>query len=365
VTLPLALLAAAYFPPPDAAGGWRTGPPLALDEAFETAKASSLNGGLVVLHKGRMVFERYFGHGSRDATPNLASVGKSFTSISAGILIHERKDLFPKGLDQFVFTPALTPEAARADPERATIKLGHLLAMSSGIRGNNPSYVHGKPVMIDPVGPDGWQAMVEETAASVGMWCKPGEGYSYATAGIHLVSTMLRHITGMELQQFVEERIAKPLGWGTFGWGYNRPEIKHTPGGGGIRVRATDMLRYGYMLLNDGRWNDRHIVPADYVRLCRRASPYNPHYPYSLQFNVNSDGHVAGVPRDAFWKTGSGGHCIYVVPSLELVIWKLGGRNDQYDQRSPHPSREGWKASIAVDESYGKLLQSVVAAVRK
>ena len=40
----------------------------------------------------------------------------------------------------------------------------------------------------------------------------------------------------------------------------------------------------------------------------------------------NADGHVAGAPKDAFWKSGAGGFCLYVVPSLDLVIYKLGGK---------------------------------------
>jgi CubicO group peptidase (beta-lactamase class C family) len=140
------------------------------------------------------------------------------------------------------------------------------------------------------------------------------------------VSMIVRHVSGVELQQFIGEKIAKPLGWGKWGFGYRRPEITHTPGGGGIEVRGPDIVRFGQMLLRGGE----NIVPREYVKLCSTASPYNPHYPYSLQFDVNAAGQVARAPRDAYWKTGSGGHCLYIVPSMKLVVWKLGGRDDQY-----------------------------------
>ena len=45
---------------------------------------------------------------------------------------------------------------------------------------------------------------------------------------------------------------------------------------------------------------------------------------------MNADGAVADAPKDAFWKVGSGGHCIYIVPSLDLVIFKMGGRDGQF-----------------------------------
>lgn len=332
-----------------------------------------------MVRRGWLVYERYFGRGHREATPNTASCGKSFTSIAVGILLKEKPDLFPDGLDQQVFTPRYFPAEAfpLSDPAKPDIRLGQLLAMTAGIRGNNPCYVHGRPVTIQPAGPDGFIASTDAVALGkraagelncATLWCKPGEGYSYATASPHLASIMLRHVAGMELQQFIDERLAKPMGWGHWGWGYRRPEVAHTPGGGGIALRATDMLRFGYLLLRRGRWAGRQLVPADYVRHCSRRSPYNRHFPYSLQFEVS------GGDR-GFWKSGSGGHCLYVVPAADLVVFKLGGRDEQYDSRNtglPAPegftydgSREGWKAEAAADASTaaGKTLELVLRAV--
>jgi len=396
--------AADYFPPPDAQGGWRTLQSAEdirrtagldvkqLDEAFEACQASTKNGGLLVVRHGWLVYEKYFGLGHREATPNLASCGKSFTSIAIGILMHERTELFPQGLDEKIFRPAYMPPEVfpLSDPAKADIKLGQLLAFSAGIRGNNPCTAHGKEVTIDPPGPDGWQAMVEEVAAgkrdiTIGkqltsaatLWCPPGEGYSYASSSIHLASMMLRHVTGTELEEYVRQKLAEPMGWGRFTYAYrNATEVKHTPGGGGIAVRATDMLRFGYLLLHQGRWGDRQLVPAEYVQHGGRKSPYNPHFPYSLQFNVNTDGQVPEYPRDAFWKSGSGAHMFYVVPSLDLVVWKLAGRDDQYQQhntglqldaeiaRQAAESRKDWRASLNDREGQRLVLQKVIEAIQ-
>jgi CubicO group peptidase (beta-lactamase class C family) len=127
------------------------------------------------------------------------------------------------------------------------------------------------------------------------------------------------------------------------------------------------MLRFAYLLLREGRWRDRELIPAQYVREASRRSRFNPHYPYSFQFTINDDGHVAGAPRDAFWKTGSGGHAFYVVPSLDLVIWKLGGRDQQYDDGnapSYDGSREEWKRSVEENEASVRTLELVAAAVQ-
>lgn len=352
-----------YFPPPDTLGGWRTltnaddirriagMDKRKLDEAFDFIRTTTQNGGLLVVRHGWLVYERYFGKGQREAMPNLASCGKSFTSISVGILMKEHPELFPDGLDQKIFTPDYMPAKAfpLPDPRMAAIKLGQLLSFTAGIRGNNPVYVDGKPSTIDPVGPDGWYALVDSFALGLKegtmynetpfstktLWCDPGGGYSYATASAQDASIMLRHVSGMELKDFIAIHIAKPLGWGQWGYGYqNHPPIKHTPGGAGIALRSTDMLRFCYMLLHKGRWNQQQIVPQQYIEEATKASPYNPHYPFSLMFDVNTDGHLKHIPRDAYWKRGSGGHCFYVIPSLDLIVWKLGGRNGQYSTRN-------------------------------
>ncbi len=148
LSLPGVARGADYFPPPDAAGGWRALTAAAdvrreagldlekLDEAFEYVKRSTKHGGLLVVRRGWLVYERYFGRGHREATPNTASVGKALTSMAVGILIHRRADLFPHGLDQRVMQPAFLPPEAfpLSDPAKAEIKLGQLLAMTAGIR---------------------------------------------------------------------------------------------------------------------------------------------------------------------------------------------------------------------------------------
>lgn len=389
-----------YFPLPDSLGGWRTLvendeiikktgiDKLLLDSAFGFVRTSTGNGGLLVLRHGWLVYENYFGKGQRDATPNLASCGKSYTSIAVGILMGEHPELFPDGLDQKIFTPAYLPQFAfpLADTAMADIKLGHLLSFSAGIRGNNPVYVNGEESSIDPPGPDGWFSMLDSVAlgkkdftqgkttfSAKTLWCKPGGGYSYASSSIHIAAIMLKHITGGSLISYIDSHLAKQLGWGTWGYGYQNTPAGQNPGGGGIALRSTDVLRFGYLLLNKGKWGDKQLVPEEYIEKATKASPYNTHYPYSLQFNVNTNGERSTIPRDAFWKTGSGGHCIYVVPSLDLIVWKLGGRNDQYGQRNtgiPEPETNNnvfgptEKITASLDgNEYAKVLEIVIKAI--
>src|SRR5436309_916181 len=347
-TIGASAFAADYFPPPDSEGGWRTlktaqeirekaGMDLSvLDAAYTVTERSTGNGGLLVVRHGYLVLEKYFGRASRNANPDMASTGKAYTSIACGIMLKEFHDKIPQGLDTKVFTDKYLPEALPLDdPRKADIKLGQLLCMSAGYWGEGQSpvgIVMGKVLQQKPV-PGQNIRDLDMSSLRVPLWTDPGAGYSYSSPSPHIASIVLRHVTRMELQDYIQQRLAKPMGWGAWGYCLHRGnfDMPHANGAGSIAVHSTDAVRFGYCLLHNGKWGDTQLVPEEYVALCNKPSPYNPHCPFSLQFEHNADGHVAGGPRDAFYKSGAGGFGIFVVPSLDLVIYKLGGSDGQYD----------------------------------
>jgi CubicO group peptidase (beta-lactamase class C family) len=387
-----------YFPPPDSRGGWRTlkdaasirkraGMDLArLDQAYEFTQRCSQNGGLLVVRHGYLVYEKYYGRAHRNANPDMASTGKAYTSIACGIMLQEFREKIPEGLDQKVFTERYLPEAFPLDdPRKAGITLGQLLCMSAGYHGEggSPGMVKGQVVPLQPV-PGQDIRDLDRSSLRTPLWTDPGGGYSYSSPAPHIASIVLRRVTGMELQDYIDARLAKPMGWGPWAYCLHRGDytMPHANGAGSIAVHATDALRFGYCLLHQGRWGNRQLVPADYVAKCNQPSPYNPHSPFSLQFENNADGHVAGAPRDAYYKSGAGGFGIFVVPSLDLVIYKLGGNNGQYDPALtglPQPfeydgSRDNWKpiprtpfheGSMGGDDGLRRVLEMVSAAVKE
>jgi len=387
--------AADYFPPPDSEGGWRTalevkqarelaGVDLAkLDPAWEITKRGTQNGGLLVVRNGYLVFEKYFGRASRNANPDMASTGKAFTSIACGVMLQEFKDKIPEGLDTKVFTEKYLPEALPLDdPRKADITLGQLLCMSAGYwgEGGTPSgIIMGKAQQLKPV-PGQNIKDLDQSSLKVPLWIEPGGGYSYSSPSPHIASIVLRRVTGMELQNYIGERFGKPQGWGAWGYCLQRGDFKmpHANGAGSIALHATDALRFAYCLLHKGKWREQQLVPADYIEKCRTPSPYNPHTPFSLQFEHNADGHIAGAPKDAFFKSGANGFCLYVVPSLDLVIYKLGGKDFQYEPSLtgiPQPAmsheRDNWQPTPGGSFHEGSLggglwrvLEMVCAAVR-
>jgi len=385
-----------YFPPPDSQGGWRTltdareirekaGINLdRLEKAYTVTEHSTPNGGLLVVRHGYLVLEKYFGRASRNANPDMASTGKAYTSIACGIMLQEFHDKIPAGLDTKVFTEKYLPEAFPLDdPRKAEIKLGQFLCMSAGYWGEGQTpvgIVMGKVVPLKPV-PGQNIRDLDMSSLRVPLWTDPGAGYSYSSPSPHIASLVLRHVTGMELQDYIRKRLGDPMGWESWGYCLHRGDydMPHANGAGSIAVHATDALRFGYCLLHEGKWKDQQLVPPEYIELCHQPSPYNPHSPFSLQFEHNSDGHVLGAPRDAFWKSGAGGFCIFVVPSLDLVIYKLGGKDQQYDPAMtglPQPEqshdRDGWQpiprtpfSEGSAGDSLWRVLELVSWSVRE
>jgi CubicO group peptidase (beta-lactamase class C family) len=349
----------------------------------------------LVLRHGYLVYEKYFGRANRQANPNMYSIAKMFTSASCGIMLSEHSSRFPDGLSQKVFTQEYLPQAFPLSyPEMADIRLGHLLTMTSGLQNSrvappaalaNPGHltgiIHGENVNIpywtspDPV-------LDQDGSALHGkMWALPGGGYLY-DLDPHIASIVLRGVVGMELQEYIKQKLAAPMGWGTWGYAlhHNGETLPHTPGAAGIALHSTDALRFGYLLLKQGKWKNQQVVPREYVQLLSRPSPFNPHSPFSLQHEVNADGHVAGAPRDAFFKSGAGGFGLYIVPSLDMVIYKMSSLNaETYNPAAtglpltytPDTSRDDWKphpfnqfvdGPIEGDTGVRRTLEMVVAA---
>jgi CubicO group peptidase (beta-lactamase class C family) len=357
-----------------------------LERAWAFVAGLHANSSLLVVRHGWLCFERYQGLVTAESDRDLHSCGKAFTSTAAGIVMDERPNLFPERLEQRVYrTPYLPPEHAPLhDPRKTEIRLGQLLSHTTGLRGNNgATFDASGPVTLDPPGPDGgfpdaaafghvtWPHRDVDTSAAA-LWCAPGGGYSYASAGPLIVGAMIRHLTGLEVAEFMAQRVFGPIGWEEWRWADNPPEpasdvgtapaagrhggageapevVRHTKAQGGIAPRPRDAARFGYLHLHDGAWDGRQLVPAWYAAALRRPSPFNPYYPhYGLQVRINAGGAAAGARPDAYGPAGFADNYIYVVPSLDLVIVRIG------DREAPQARRTVWET----------ILELVVAAVR-
>src|SRR5258706_15725794 len=285
---PPGVSAGEYFPPPDSGGGWRTATNAAqardlaemdlpkLQQAWEFTQRCTQNGGLLVVRHGWLAFEGYFGRASRNANPDMASTGKAYTSVACGIMLKDFHAHIPDGLDTKVFTPRFLPEAFSPedkldDSRRADVTLGQLLCMTGGYTGEGGSptaVVIGRAFPLKPVSGQNIRDL-DASSLRCAMWTNAGAGYSYSSPEPHIASMVLRRITGIELPDYINERLASPMGWGEWGYCLHRDgfTMPHANGAGRIAVHATDAFRFGYCLAHAGHWADQQLVPADYVAL--------------------------------------------------------------------------------------------------
>lgn len=341
-----------YFPPSDSQGGWRTLSSdrerrdvagldtVKLEAAWEYVRGLSANSTLLVVRHGWLCWETYQGAATQDSNRDMHSCGKAFTSVAVGILMAEHPGLFPNGFGQRVYTPTYLPEAVfpLTDARKAEITLGQLLSMTSGIRGNNPcGGPHGE-VRIEPPGPDGsfpdsvafgfadWNGTSAKT-----LWTDPGGGFSYASANPLILGAMIRQLSGKEVHDYLGEKVFSPIGWEKWRWAANPAEpdgSRHTKVQGGIAPRPRDAARFGYLCLHQGRWEDRQLIPRSHVEAVGRPSPYNPYQPiYGMLFTNNAEGRAfPKAPPDTFGPSGACNNHIWIIPSLDMVVVRIGDR---------------------------------------
>jgi CubicO group peptidase (beta-lactamase class C family) len=91
-------------------------------------------------------------------------------------------------------------------------------------------------------------------------------------------------------------------------------------------------------LAHDGKWQDKQIVPREWIQTATRSSQQlNPSYGYT--FWVNTDGVLwPSAPRDAFAFRGYGANRCYVVPSLDLVVVRVGDAPPNWGEESLLPA---------------------------
>lgn len=205
---------------------------------------------LIVIKNGRLAFERYYNGHEPDEPLNIRSITKSAISALVGIALDQER---LTDLDQTLgdLIPDRIPE--NADPLTPTITLRNLLTMTSGWAWDiSVDY----PTLI--ASPN-WA----ELTLSLPVWYQPGTFYAYNTGGSHLLSVILEEATGRPTADFAADELFAPLGIEEREW-LESPQGE-AGGGFGLFLTPREMAKLGFLFLNGGRWENRQLVPADYV----------------------------------------------------------------------------------------------------
>ena len=314
-------------PLPMAAANRRAIAPDALAAARDYAMRSNASV-FLVWRDGAIEDASYFGATGPDTLINARSLAKPLTVIAVGRAIQLGKI---RSVDQpvsdFITEWRGTPKAA--------MKIRHLLDMRSGLLAQGLSTEPQNPWSRSYLHPDHGRVLVNEYPLTH----PPGSRFDYANAVSDMVAVVIERATGQRYGAFLSNEIFKPIGAaGGQVWVDRVGGTAHS--GCCILLPAETYLRTGVLLVQDGVWNGRRLLPAGFVDEMRKGTPQNPHYgmgvylatPYVQRRGfANPDLGYPGVLHsepyaadDLFLFDGNANQVLYMVPSRKLAVLRLG-----------------------------------------
>ena len=279
--------------------------------------------GIAVVHRGKLIYERYFG-ALKPHKPHISmSVTKSFTGTLAGILVAEGK------IDPQAPVKEYVPEFRASAFGDARVH--EAMDMTTGLEytevyTDRNSGVFGlrRANGMAPIEP-GYQGATDifDFLCAQKKQGEHGKAFSYKTVNSDVLAFIVRRASGMTLSDLLSERIWQPMGAEEDAH-YHVDRIGTESGGGGLSTTLRDLARFGEMIRNGGRFNDRQIVPSAVVEdIARGGDPEKfkpsgyatlPGGSYRNQWWVTHNAHGAFMAR------GVHGQGIYIDPKAEMVI---------------------------------------------
>ena len=274
--------------------------------------------GIVVVHQGRLIAQRY-GDGFNERTPLIGwSMTKTVNAVLVGMQIKQGKLM----LDQDGFWPGTTPSDGREK-----IKLADLLAMSSGLQFNEDygdvsdvtrmlflardmaAFAHNKP-LVHP----------------------PGTFWNYSTGTAVLLSHLWQEQAGDHGLTFPRDHLFAPLGMSS---AFIEADASGTiVGGSYMYATAQDWARFCQFLLQNGVWNGQQLLPENYVTMMHTVVPASRgKYAQGQLWLEGPDGDTPigtnpdtafHFPADTYWMQGHDGQAMALIPSKHLIVLRLG-----------------------------------------
>ncbi len=289
---------------------------------FDQALAETYADGIAVLHRGRIVFERYFGALEPHKQHIAMSVTKSFTGVLAGILVAEGR------LDPAAPVKAYVPELEASAFGDATVE--QVMDMTTGLKytevytdTSSDVWAMRRANGMAPPEPGATPPSLLEYLTTQQKQGEHGRVFAYKTINTDVLAWITRRITGQSLSAQLSTRIWQPMGAEEDAH-YTVDRLGIESGGGGLNTTVRDLARFGEVMRNRGYFNGRQIVPASVVdHIARGGDPKKfapagyatlPGWSYRNQWWVSHNAHGATMAR------GIHGQSIYVDPKAEMVI---------------------------------------------
>jgi CubicO group peptidase (beta-lactamase class C family) len=291
---------------------------VALDELLRTTGTHAF----IVVKDNNLLYENYFNGAARDSLGTSWSLSKAFTSALVGIAISEGHI---KSVDDPITN--YIPELKAQGFDAITIK--NLLTMGSGIRYRFGFFPWDEFVMQGYY-PDVRQMLLTDMKIME----PPGQSFHYNNYNTELLGIILERTTGMAPSRYLQEKIWKPIGMeypATWSIDSEQDGFELTPIM--LNARAIDLAKFGRLYLNNGNWDGKQIVPANWVVESTIRDP-NDHRPWETFARWQDGGgyfkyYWWGVSRGAtdysFMSIGTYGQFIFVSPRKKVVIVRMAG----------------------------------------
>lgn len=302
--------------------------PTGEDKAITWRKSLDLNytDGIIILHRGKIVYEKYFGELTPERVHAVMSVTKSFTGTLASILVAEGK------LDTSKYVSYYIPQLQNSGFGDATVR--QIMDMTTAIKYsedyNDPDAEiwkfsdAGNPMLYHAPGtPQGYY----EYLPTVIKDDEHGNVFGYRTVNAEVLGWITSVITGESVAEQLTKRIWSKLGMEQDS--YYQVDALGTPfAGGGLNASLRDLARFGEMMRLGGIWQGREIIPRKAIEDITNGgsveafakSEYGKKlkgWSYRNMWWITENSHGAYMAR------GVHGQAIYIDPATEMVIVRL------------------------------------------
>ncbi|KAA0892861.1 serine hydrolase [Pusillimonas sp. ANT_WB101] len=299
--------------------------PLGTNKAMTWAQAFDANytDGVIVLHHGRVVYERYAGCLHQNTLHGAMSVTKSLTGLIGEVLVAEGK------LNPAALVGDLIPELKKRAFGDATVR--QVMDMTTALDYSEDyadpeaevwTYAEaGSPLPKpkDYVGPRSYFEFLQTVTKSG----THGKAFAYKTINADALGWLIARATGHSVAEVLAERIWSRIGTDREAF-YTVDSIGTPFAGGGFNATLRDMARVGQLMLDSGKLNGEQIVPKAAINAIRHggdvkkfeAAGYEllPNWRYSSMWWVSGNDHEAYAAR------GVHGQTIWIDPKADMVI---------------------------------------------
>lgn len=323
--------------------------PLGADQpiSWQQSLLENYTDGIVVLHRGQIIYERYFGVLNDMGQHAAMSVTKTFTGTLAAMLVAEGV------LDANARVDSYVPELAKSAFGSATVR--QVMDMTTGIRfsedysdPNAEVWAHANagsplPKPKDYQGPRSYFEFLQTVQAEG----EHGEAFHYRTANTDALGWVLARVTGKNVAQLLSERIWQKLGVEQDA--YMTVDSTGTPfAGGGLNLGLRDLARFGELVRNNGVANGQQVIPAKAIADIRqggdKANFAKAGYSLLPGWSYRNMWWVTHNPQGAFMARGVHGQTLYINPTAELVIARFASHPTAGNTANDPISLPAWQA---------------------